>query len=341
MSNLDLSVLYKCIEDKNHNLLELLCISLISNNSLCDNNAEFKNIYEEYVLKQKKCIRILLCCDWSSSKSVCDLWNKMSKGNYTWNNIKIVWEEPCDYYCIINSPPVDFKHDPSKTILFRMEPNVGRGASKWEKEWLSPDKNTFLFHSYNDLHYSNVEWHLSKTYTELLTEKIKKDKDVYHILSTVLSDKYADPGHHKRVDFVKFLESKGLPVDVYGGNRFLWKNYKGSLPSHKKDNALFPYKYTFNCENHSIKNYCTEKLYDGILAECLTFYHGCINYKDFIDERAFVYLDLINFEHDYNIIRKAIDEDLWNQRLPYIKAVKTKILEEMQFFPRIEKIVSS
>ena len=46
-----------------------------------------------------------------------------------------------------------------------------------------------------------------------------------NILSTVLSDKYTDIGQQRRVDFVKFLETKGMDVDVYGGNKFLWKNY--------------------------------------------------------------------------------------------------------------------
>jgi len=173
---------------------------------------------------------------------------------------------------------------------------------------------------------------------ELCNQNIEKDS--LCVLSTVLSDKYRDPGHIKRVDFVKFLESKGMEIDVFGGNRFNWKNYKGSLPYHNKDNALIPYKYTFNCENFGIKNYCTEKLYDGILAECLVFYSGCINVKDFVDEKAFVYLHLSNFEQDYLTIKKAIEENWWEKRLPYIQKAKLKILTEMQFFPRLESEIN-
>ena len=53
----------------------------------------------------------------------------------------------------------------------------------------------------------------------------------------------------------KFLEKKGISIDVYGSDRFGYKNYKGKLPMYEKDEGLFPYKYTFNCENNSIKNY--------------------------------------------------------------------------------------
>ena len=90
----------------------------------------------------------------------------------------------------------------------------------------------------------------------------------------------------KKVD--KFLEKKGLYIHVYGSNKFLWNQYNGSLPYHKKDEALLPYKYTFNVENNSIKNYCTEKLIDGILSETLVFYSGCYNIREYIDKRAFV-----------------------------------------------------
>ena len=92
-------------------------------------------------------------------------------------------------------------------------------------------------------------------------------------------------------------------------------------------------------ENFSIKNYYTEKLIDGILSETLVFYSGCPNVKDYIDERAFVYLELIDFEKDYETVKKAIREDLWSQRIGYIRDAKQKILNELQFFPRLEKII--
>ena len=60
-------------------------------------------------------IRVLLCCNWCSNDDICNLWNKMSKdNNFTWNNIKIVSSEPCDFYCIVNKPPDNLKYDPAK-----------------------------------------------------------------------------------------------------------------------------------------------------------------------------------------------------------------------------------
>lgn len=304
-----------------------------------DENGEDTNppLLENVVVEQP-IIRVMMYCNWTSSKGLCDLWNKMSKGNYTWNKIQIVWEEPADYYVVINCPPIDVFPPAKKTIVFQMEPHMDRRPEMWG-DWANPPEDTFKYIGIHKTSYNNNEWHLSKTYNQLLTEQVVKDDTVAHILSTVLSDKYQDPGHIKRIDFVKFLESKGLPVHVYGGNKFEWKEYKGSPPSHQKDEAMFPYKYTFNVENFSTKGWYTEKLIDGILSESLIFYNGCTDLRLYVDERAYVWLDLSNFEDDYNKIKRAIENNLWEERLPYIKAAKQRILNDTGFFPRLENII--
>lgn len=323
-------VLDLCLKNNANELAQLLHIAM-----------EYKGlIVKNETVDKEDVVRVFLMCNWCSSQQLIDNWNKMSEdNNYSWKKIKIVAEEPCDYYCIINKPPADATYDPAKTIVFRMEPYMEKDERQWDN-FTKPDASKFKFVGYHDKHYNNNEWHLSKTYKQLLEEPIKKNEEVAHVLSTILSDKYKDPGHIKRVDFIKFIESK-MDVHVFGSDKFLWKNYKGSLPYQAKDDSLFPYKYSFNVENHSIKNYYTEKLIDGILAETLVFYSGCFNARDYIDEKAFVYLELSNFEKDYQIIKKAIEEDWYTQRLPYIKAAKQKILTELQFFPRLEQIIHS
>lgn len=334
----------KYYDTKDYNMAFFL--STVLKNTL-SNNSNFNDLYSKIesrvssdILPEQK-LRVLLLCNWCSSKELCDIWNKMSKGNYSWNNIKIVWEEPCEYYCVINQPPLNFKIDTEKTIFFKMEPHMNKNSHLWNKDWMNIPSNDFKFFGDHDVHFNNNEWHLSKTYTELKNEEIVKEEHLSTILTTILSDKYNDPGHIKRVDFIKFLETKNdIRVDVFGGNRFMWNNYKGSLPYHQKDQSILPYKYSFNVENFEIKNYYTEKLIDGILGETLVFYHGCLNIKDLIDERAYVWLELSNFEKDYEIIKKAIKEDLWSQRINFIRKAKQKILDELQFFPRIEKIIN-
>lgn len=315
-----------------------------------------KNLVEK-TQKKEAPIRIKLLCNWCSSEQLREQWNKMSaRGDYSWGRILVVVSEPIDYWVVINSTTDPTRgYNPKKTLVFRMEPNM-HNDDKWG-QWSDPislvqpykltDTNqlrTMLTsnaprflrvfkHETRD--HNNIEWHISKSYRELLTFSPQKSK----CLSTVLSEKYKDLGQIKRIDFVKFLERKGIEIDVYGNDKWHYKNYKGSLPYQKKDNALFPYKYTFNCENNSVGHYFTEKLIDGILSDCLVFYSGCPNIADYIDSRAYVYLQLSNFEKDYEIVKKAIEEDWWTQRLPYIQEAKRKILNELQFFPRLEREV--
>jgi hypothetical protein len=321
--------------------------------SECDTNTvvnENKKHFYNLITSQKPKTRVKLLCNWCSSEDLAKTWNKMSKGNFTWNNIQLVWQDPVDYYVVINrsliqdvatsSLPLD------KTIVFHMEPNLSN-EDMWGKEWavsfLLENEKKFFKICPHEKHgeYNNNEWHLSLSYSELRQGFVTKDQDLSTCLSTVLSGKYRDPGQIKRIDFVKYLEKRGkLDVHVFGNNRFHYKTFKGDLPYHAKDKAILPYKYTFNAENHEKRNYYTEKLIDGILGECLVFYWGCPNVKDFIDPRAYVQLHLSNFEQDCEIVEKAIRENWHEQRLPFIKEAKRKILEELQFFPRLEKILN-
>jgi len=284
--------------------------------------------------------RVKIMCNWCTSEELMLLWDKMSKGNCTWNNLQLVMNEPIDFYVIINAPPANIFFDPKKTVLFRMEPNMTKHPEIW-REWTNPkNEDFFRVCKHEEGYYNNVEWHLSKTYQELTTFIPRKNTDWGKVISAVLSGKYSDPGHIKRVDFIKFLEKK-LPgnVHVYGDNKWNYTDYKGVLPPYCKDEGIFPYKYTFAVENQSVKNYFTEKLIDCILGESLCFYCGCFNVKEYIDERAFVQLELSNFEKDYEIIRKAVEENWYERRLPHIREAKRKILTDLQFFPRLEKIL--
>lgn len=279
---------------------------------------------------------VKLLCNWCSSQELAQLWGKMSQGDNSWSTsdftLKLTCEDKADYYVIINQPPQGEYYDEKKTIFFQMEHLLD----------INMISKPFLYMgTYPNKAWNNGEWHLSKTYQELIreSERVSKTK----ILSAILSGKYSDPGHIKRVDFVKFIEKKWskspLHIDVFGENKFNYTHFQGSLPYHQKDDGLFPYKYHVTAENHSIPYYYTEKLIDGILSETLVFYWGCPNIRELIDPRAYVQLHLSNFEEDFKIVEQAIREDWWTQRLPYIRAEKVKILNELQFFPRISGII--
>jgi hypothetical protein len=300
----------------------------------------FTNHLKQPTTKTKKTVKVI--CNWTTSMHLVELWNKMSKDNNgNWEDTHITWRDSPtpDFYVIINAPYKGEHYIPEKTIILHMEPNM-ENESVW-KDWSLPklDKTKFFKIIDHANGHNNCEWHLSKTYSELSNNKqITKTKD--KCISTILSGKYMDIGHIKRIDFVKFLEKQEVKIDVYGDNKWNYKNYKGKLPLWQKDEGLFDYKYHFNAENTEKNNYFTEKIIDAILAECLCFYWGCPNIGDFIPKESFIRLDLCSFETDLEKIKYCIENDMWKERLPYIKIAKEKILNTLNFFPRLNQIIS-
>jgi hypothetical protein len=287
---------------------------------------------------EQKLITFRILCDWETPEGAKREWDKMSEdGHGRWGRIQCVSSADADYDVILNSPPRDAVLRKEKSVVFQMEPNMA--THPYSGVWGSPNPAEFLRVFIHKTDYNNVEWHLSRSYKSLLNDQIPKNPACNTILSTILSHKYSDPGHIRRIDFIKFAEQK-LDIDVYGNNKWDYKRYRGPLPRHAKDDGIFPYKYTFNCENNSIPNYFTEKLIDGILGECLTFYSGCFNVREYINPDAYVYLELVDFEKDLATIKRAIAEDWWSKRIDVIRAEKKKILTQLQFFPRLERVLT-
>jgi len=73
--------------------------------------------------------------------------------------------------------------------------------------------------------------------------------------------------------------------------------------------------------------------------ESLCFYWGCPNVSDYIHPHAYVQLDLNDFEKSFQIIKNALQENLWEKRLHIIRAEKQKVLEYYNFFPTLERII--
>jgi hypothetical protein len=129
-------------------------------------------------------------------------------------------------------------------------------------------------------------------------------------------------------------------IDIFGRSNFHnFKNYAGKLLNDKKENHYINYKYCLAVENNMEHNYATEKIWESILCECLTFYWGCPNLEDYIDSDAFVRLDLNDYNKSIHIIKKAIDEDWWSQRIESIRREKHKLINDLGFLPQLKKII--
>ena len=353
------------IVSKKDNIQELIkfCnkndnIHMFNNYGFFKNSENKNNLKEEQnsilFIKYDNIINVKIMCNWCSSIDLIDEWNPMSKGSNKWNNVRLTDSDNADYFVIINMPQNGAYYNPDKTIIFQMEPfcnndNQNWGIKTWGS-WEYPDESKFLKVRTHKNFYNNCSWQLRTIYHQFMNKdfnqiykKIFNDhKNINNTLSTICSSKYFDPGHIKRIDFLKYLEEKNdILLHIFGtDNHHQFKNYKGQLGKNDKDAGLVSYKYYFMAENNFEKNYITEKFWEPIISECLLFYFGCPNVNDYIDPNAYVQLDLNDFEKSYMIIKDAIENDLYSQRLPYIQKEKYKILNYYNFYPTIERIIT-
>ena len=280
-----------------------------------------------------KPLSVKLMCNWVDNKTLFGIYKRFCQPDEKWENILFTDEEKADFYCIINFPREDEYWEPKKTILLSMEELENR-KTYFPTDWIIPKRDD-LFHCF--FNRNSIEWHLNKTYSELLSMKIEKTK----ILSSVTSSEYRLAGHVKRINMIAHFVSNNLDFDLYGKtNNFGFKNYIGSLPFYAKDDGIFPYKYTIACENASVVNYFTEKIVDAILGECLCFYYGCPNISSYIDERAYILINPDDPKESLKIINDAIENGEWEKRIDVIRTEKLKILNQTQLIPVIESIIS-
>ena len=311
--------------------------------------SQWMNDNDYLFIKMDKIINVKLISNYATSSFLRNEWNNMSKGNFKWNNILIVDndydQDNIDYFVIINKPLYeDIYYVPEKTIIFQMEPwsNDKAGVKTWGI-WAEPDENIFLNVRSHKKFINNCQSQLNISYNELLTYKIEKK---YNKICCICSANYFDPGHIKRVNFIKYLEELNDPtviIDVYGRDNYHnFKNYKGILPNDSKD-IMMDYKYYFMAENNKEYNYITEKFWETVLAECFCFYWGADNLKDYINPNSFISLNLEtpeDFNNSYIIIKNSIINNIWDNRINLIKNEKNKVMNFYNFFPTIERIIT-
>ena len=271
--------------------------------------------------------RVQFLTNWLPDAQFGGYLSKMTQDGRTWNALRIVDSRP-DYTVVVNHPRGEPDLDPARTIHLRMEPECVR--RNWGS-WYKPDA-TRAVAAYDE--HNAIEWHLSCDYRTLLASSPAKTK----VLSAVVSDFYFLPGHRLRVDFVRGYLDKLPYFDHFGRGDHHQASFRG--PVARKEDGLFPYKYTFAAENCAEPGYFTEKVVDAILSECLVFYWGCPDLERWIAPEAFVRVDLEHPREALSLIERTIAQGAWEARLEHIRREKRKILQELHIFPTLERIIS-
>jgi len=173
-----------------------------------------------------------------------------------------------------------------------------------------------------------LPWHLDASYDELLAENFEVKTAG---ISVVCSTARKIHGHRKRFEFVSGLKDiLGDRLDWYG---------RGVRPIATKNEAILPYRYSIAIENNEIEHFFTEKISDCYLGSAFPFYAGGPNLQRYFDARSFEYIDLDDPEGSAKKIMRALDEGWWEQRLPYIREARQKVLNDYNVFNEAWKIV--
>lgn len=289
----------------------------------------FNNVFLNFSkINHTSHLRLKILCNWTDTDTI----HKNYSRQIGKQSVKFVSENP-DYYIILNKPPDNEQYDRKKAIVMGMEPDTFANP-RWH--WYG-DKSSFHYFLDQGYH-NNWEWWLNKTHTEMIEEEfVPKTKD--KVISAIVSNQYQMVGHRLRILFLKEAE-KELDFDIYGiNNDHGFSSYISPLPDLDKTKGLLPYKYTFAAENTSRINYCTEKLIDGILSECLVFYWGCTNLVDYIDPRCYIWLDIGDHIKSIRTIRQTIENNGWEQRIDHIRRTKRVILDYYTLIPRVLGLV--
>jgi hypothetical protein len=253
-----------------------------------------------------------------------------------WGNYKFEINndcDECDFWIIYGSTQKkEIVHVPLGNTIFITSEEVE------QKKYLSNYLSQFdsIITSRADLNSKNIiknyyinAWFVRKTYNQLIDYNPNKNK----WLSIISSDLTKLEGHKKRYAFVnKLIGHFKDKVDVYGkGHHFVFDKW----------DALADYKFSIAIENAVIPNYYTEKIVDCFLAETCPIYYGCSNIENFFSLNSLVHINIDDFKSSIIAIEETMNEAFYDAKKDFLLQSKNKILNELQFFPLITKILDT
>ncbi len=193
--------------------------------------------------------------------------------------------DEADFFILLEGlpPELEGKIDLSRTILIRLEP-----------PWVKPIDNKLIQSLFYNMSYDTdfgvAMWWSFTLFKDFDLMPYQKNRDT----SCLISSKTMTEGHRVRLEFFKRYLQKYNNIDVFGRNltKDIGECFKGELPREDTDLAYKNYRYSFICENGSIKNYITARFFDCILNWSFPIYWGATNVYDYFPEDSLFTFDL-------------------------------------------------
>lgn len=279
-------------------------------------------------------INIKLTSFWCDDNTIREYYNRMTINNdYIWKDLYITDSSDYDFVVVQGSTSKDYDIDYKKCIVIQNEPSIYRNANYLEI-FKNPDSTNFfkIFDIVNNFPVDH--WDIPVNFKELDLE-FEKTK----VFSGLISGAYSTNCHKLRFSFIKDYLSKLEYYDILLSNDYyLFRDFHINDRIHNelskvktilyKQDAYIPYRYTFQSENSVEPNYFTEKIIRSILCECLCFYYGCPNIKNFIHPDCYILIDLDKPEESIETIKKSIEYNEWSKRIYNIRKQKSILMND-------------
>ncbi|RPE12266.1 hypothetical protein EGT74_01540 [Chitinophaga lutea] len=266
-------------------------------------------------------IKVRVTCFWETDANYLDTLRLFGRGVLQWKNITFVADDSYDRLIILTRPHKSMgAYDSRKAIAFLTEPPA---SSNRHHNLCARTEAMYLPLPFWPAVISGAAANGGNG------QRIRKSR----LLSCVTTDLNFMEGHFYRLRMVDMLDQlieSGL--DIWGkqyGNVFFerLRNYRGELE--QKYDGLWKYHYHFMSENSFELGYFTEKIVDPIVAETLCFYDGCLDLERFVDERAFVRVDVKEMSGSVDTMLKMIQDGAYSRRIKYIRQQKKRFLTEL------------
>lgn len=151
-------------------------------------------------------------------------------------------------------------------------------------------------------------------------------------LSAIFSTKrHTHTLHAKRMDFIEYIEKRLPELERFG---------YGIRPLKNKFDALDSYRYHIAIENHCQPYHWTENLADPILSLSLPFYAGDPKITEILPPESIIPVPLDDPQAAYDIMRRAIDANEYEKRLPALREARRLLCERYNLWSQILEVVA-
>ena len=260
------------------------------------------------------------------------------KSTGRWDEFQFLFQpdgEPVDAWVVYDDlrQPVSQFCSPSNTLLITGEPASlrqyrTRYTGQFGQIWSS---HTNISHPHLTLRNEAQHWHyalwngtahgnaLGLDELKVLPRPAKPK-----LLSVLCSSKAVTADHRRRLEFVRFLQSKlGDQIDVFGS---------GIRQVADKSDAIWAYKYHIVLENDHSDHFMTEKLPDAFLGWSYPIYFGGKEAYHRFPEGSFTAIDIYQPEQALNAIRNVLTNDTYEHSLDRISEARNNVLTKHNLF---------